>query len=76
MKGPIIRANPEGWIEQIFSAKAVLKGGVVRRSAKWVELEIGRKRFEHEVRSRGFHMIECGGQLVVVCNAGGIRVIC
>ncbi len=76
MNAPVTRANPEGWIEQIFSAKSVLKGGVVRRSAKWVELEIGHERFEQEVRSRGFHMIECGGQLVVICNAGGIRVIC
>ncbi|MGR3342024.1 MAG: N-(5'-phosphoribosyl)anthranilate isomerase [Paracoccaceae bacterium] len=70
------RVDPDTWIDSIFAAKAARTGGVVRRSAKWVEREIGRKRFEFEVRKRGFHMIECGGQLVVICNAGGLTVIC
>ncbi len=70
------RIDPDSWIDNIFAAKAARTGGVVRRSAKWVEREIGRKRFELEVRKRGFHMIECGGQLVVICNAGGLKVIC
>ena len=70
------RTSPDGWIDSIFAAKAARTGGVVRRSARWVEREIGRKRFESEVRVRGFHMIECGGQLVVICNAGGLKVIC
>ena len=68
--------DPDGWIDSIFATKAARTGGVVRRSAKGVEREIGRKRFENEVRDRGFHMIECGGQLVVICNAGGLSVIC
>jgi hypothetical protein len=68
--------GPEAWIARIFAAKAVQKGGVVRRDVRWVEREIGRARFEREVRARGFHMIECGGQFVVICNGGGIRVIC
>ncbi|NNF72067.1 MAG: N-(5'-phosphoribosyl)anthranilate isomerase [Rhodobacteraceae bacterium] len=72
----LVRHNPERWIEQIFSAKAAQRGGVVRRSIGWVEREVGRSRFEAEVRKRGFHMIECGGQLVVICNGGGLRVIC
>ncbi len=70
------QSDPERWIRTIFSAKAAQRGGVVRRSAAWIEREVGRARFEHEVRARGFHLIECGGQLVVICNGGGIRVIC
>ena len=70
------RIDPDRWIDNIFAAKAARSGGVVRRSAKWVEREIGRKGFELVVRKRGFHMIECGGQLVVICNAGGLKVIC
>ncbi|SNS45735.1 N-(5'-phosphoribosyl)anthranilate isomerase [Tropicimonas sediminicola] len=66
----------EAWLSQIFSAKAVARGGVIRRASRWVECEIGRDRFIAEVQARGFHMIECGGQLVVICNSGGIRVIC
>lgn len=69
------RTNPDGWIQQIFSAKAVVKGGVVRRSVATVEREIGRERFLDEVEMRGFHVIECGGQFVVICNSGAIRLL-
>lgn len=76
MKLALQRVDPDGCVDNIFAAKAARTGGVVRRSARCVEREIGRKRFETEVRKRGFHMIECGGQLIVICNAGGVRVIC
>ncbi|MEE9427436.1 MAG: N-(5'-phosphoribosyl)anthranilate isomerase [Paracoccaceae bacterium] len=76
MKLVTYRCDPDGWIEQIFSARSAKTGGVVRRSLAWVEREIGREYFETAVRDRGFHMIECGGQLVVICNAGGLKVIC
>lgn len=72
----VMRQTPDGWINQIFSAKSAQRGGVVRRSIRWVEREVGRDRFEAEVRRRGFHMIECGTQLVVICNGGALRVIC
>ncbi len=66
--------NPELWLEQVFSAKAVLSGGVVRRNRNWVEAEIGLDRFESAVRSRGFHLIEAGTQLVVICHSGPVRL--
>ena len=56
------------WTEQIFSAKAARTGGVVRRSVKSVEREIGRTAFEGEVRRRGFHLLECGDQFIVICS--------
>lgn len=68
--------DPNPWIAQIFSAKAALNGGVIRRSIAWVEAEIGRRALIQEVQRRGFHMIETGGQFVIICNRGGIRVIC
>lgn len=64
------------WLATIFSAKAVGRGAVVRRSAQWVEREVGRERLIAEVRRRGFHLVESGGQLIVICNATGLRVIC
>ncbi|MFV2001782.1 MAG: N-(5'-phosphoribosyl)anthranilate isomerase [Paracoccaceae bacterium] len=76
MNGLIRMAGPDGWIEQLFAAKAARTGGVVRRSAHWVEREIGRERLKQEVHKRGFHMIECGRQIIVICNSGGLRVIC
>lgn len=69
------KRNGDSWIAQIFSAKAVARGAVVRRSVAIVEREIGREMFLDEVRRRGFHVIECGGQFVVICNNGQIRLI-
>jgi len=71
-----IPASALSWLDQIFSSKAALSGGVVRRSVRWVETEIGTDTFQREVQRRGFHMIECGGQFVVICNSRGVRVIC
>ncbi len=65
----------ERWLRHVFSAKAVDKGGVVRRSVRWVDHEIGRDRFTGEVRRRGFHLYEAGGQFIVICNTGPIRRI-
>jgi hypothetical protein len=66
---------PEIWIAQVFAAKAVKRGGVIRRSVSLVEREIGRDRFVAEVQERKFHLLECGGQFVVVCNRNPIRMI-
>lgn len=64
------------WAGQLFSAKAVAKGGVVRRAVRDVEREMGRAALEAEVRARGFHLIECGGQFIIICNTGQLRVVC
>ena len=68
-----VHTHPELWIEEIFAAKAVARGGVVRRSVIWVHREIGIPRFIDEVRARGFHLIEGGGQFIVICNPAPIR---
>jgi hypothetical protein len=54
----------------------VAKGGVIRRDIRWIDREIGRDQFLAEVRERGFHLVETGGQWVVICNRGFFRVIC
>lgn len=64
------------WLDHVFSAKAVANGGVVRRSIRDVEREVGRARFVQEVRRRGFHLVECGGQFIVICNPGQVRILC
>lgn len=60
------------WIEQIFAAKAVAEGGVIRRNRHWIAREVGRERFFREVAERGFHLLETGDQLVVICHQGRI----
>ncbi len=69
-------ADPDGWIAEIFAAKAVARGGVIRRDLRWIDREIGRDRFVAEVIKRGFHLVETGGQWIVICNRGFFRVIC
>lgn len=64
------------WLGQIFSAAAAGRGGIVRRSIRDVESRVGRRILELEVRRRGYHLIECGGQVVIFCDRGEIRLIC
>ncbi len=73
---PVSQPLGQDWLEQIFRARAAAKGGVVRRCAADVEREVGRDALELEVRRRGFHRIECGDQLVIVCTGGPVRIIC
>ena len=68
-------ANPN-WCARISDAKAASAGGIVRRAVKDVEREVGRVAFTNtnEVSRRGFHLVECGGQFIVICNAGQMIV--
>lgn len=67
--------NPS-WASAIFGAKSAMRGGVVRRAVRDVEHEIGRDAFYAEVRRRGFHLVECGNQFIVICNDGQMKVHC
>lgn len=73
---PVVFKPKASWVETIFGAKAVGRGGIVRRAVRDVEREIGRDAFVREVRARGFHLVECGGQFIVICNEGQMNVIC
>ena len=59
----------------LFSAKAVGRGGVVRRQRDWVDDNIGRERLIADVRRRGFGLIEVGAQYVVICAEKPMRVL-
>ena len=76
METIIRQTTPEGWIAEVFGAKSVARGGVIRRDLRWIDREVGRGRFIAEVRARGFHLIETGGQWIVICNTGFLRMIC
>ncbi|EIE49767.1 hypothetical protein C357_17103 [Citreicella sp. 357] len=67
--------NP-AWRAQLFSAKAVGAGGVLRRKKSDVHRELGYEALLAEVRARGFHLLECGDQYVIICNPGQMRVHC
>ena len=73
---PVPRPIGQDWLEQIFRAKAAVTGGVIRRKVRDVDREIGRDALELEVRRRGFHLLECGGDFVIVCSSAPIRIVC
>jgi len=67
--------DSENWIRNVFSAKAVGRGGVIHRAARDVERYAGRDAFVYEVRKRGFTLVENGDQLVVFCNRDPVRLL-
>lgn len=64
------------WIDQIFAAGEVAKGNIVRRKVASVERYASIAELEAEVRRRGFHMIRTGEQVIVICNAGQVTMVC
>jgi len=64
------------WIDQIFRAGAVNKGGIVRRSKADVLKNGGYQALLGAVKKRGFHLVRTGGQYVIICNKGQIKVLC
>ena len=64
------------WINQVFSAGQVNKGNVVRRSRRTVERYTTFTELKAEVERRGFHLIETGDQLIIICNEGNFRMHC
>lgn len=60
--------TPDRWVIQLFSARAVAEGGIVRRRIRDVDRLIGRDRFLAEVRRRGFRVACNADQYVVFCN--------
>ncbi len=67
--------SPEKWIVHLFSARSVAEGGCVRRKVSDVERLVGRDRFLHEVRRRGFRVVENAGQFIVFCNREPVHVL-
>ena len=67
--------TPERWIVQLFSARAAAEGGIVRRSLADVERLVGRERFLHEIRRRGYRAVENAGQVIIFCNRDAVHIL-
>lgn len=63
------------WSDQIFQAAAA-NGGVVRRSRADVNQYSSLQEIIEEAQERGFHVIETGGQVVILCHRGQLVVHC
>ena len=65
------------WINQIFKAGAVAKGGVVRRNLSDVIKYAGSPQaLLVEVKRRNYHLVQTGNQLIVICNSGDVKIHC
>ncbi len=62
------------WISQIFRADVASNGGVVRRSKKDVEKFSSMAELIGEAKKQSYHVIETGGQVVVLCHAGEVVI--
>lgn len=68
--------RPTGWLAELFGAQTVAKGGIVRRKRRSVERYVTLASLLAEVRRRGFHLIEHGEDLIILCSAATVRVVC
>lgn len=66
--------SPDRWLCQLFSAQVAASGGIVRRQVRDVERLIGRERFLHEIRRRGYRVVENAGHFVIFCNTDPVRM--
>ena len=67
--------HPDIWMRNVFAAKAVNRGGIIRRSLRDIDRVVGRDAFVTELRRRGFHAVENAGQMVIFCNQEPVRVV-
>lgn len=66
--------SPYEFINDMFRAKAARSGGIIRRKIANIEKYASFQDLAKEVEARGFHLIETGGQYVVICDPGYLRL--
>lgn len=64
---------PDLWLRDLFTSKAVMQGGVIRRKARDVERFAGIDRFLAEIHRRGYQVAENAGQYIIFCNRAPVR---
>ncbi|MCF4167665.1 hypothetical protein L2U69_18615 [Zavarzinia compransoris] len=64
------------WIEKLFQHDSARDGGVIRRKIANVDRFSSTAMLEAEVKRRGFHLILCGDQYLIVCSEEEPQVIC
>lgn len=63
------------WLDDMFSATQVERGGVIRRAKADVEKYASMEELKAYVEAEGFHAVLIGDQVVVLCNDGKLTVI-
>jgi len=65
MAYPHPQTCPETYLRDVFGAKAVRDGKIIRRNMRDVERLVGRAAFVAELNRRGFRAVENAGQIVI-----------
>jgi len=76
VKAPARVLIPSAWVQQIFSADQANAGGVVRRARRDVDQYASLEVVMEEARVRGFHVLETGDQVVILCHQGDVIIHC
>lgn len=63
------------WIDQMFSAQQVRGGGVVRRSIHDINRYASLEEVLQRVDDEGWHVVQIGDQVIVLCNTGDMRIL-
>jgi len=66
--------NQHAWIEQIFQSQQADNQGIVRRSIEDVEKYASFQLLFAAVRDREFHLLESGGQYIIICNSNCLLI--
>jgi hypothetical protein len=56
------------WITQIFQSDIAKRGGIVRRKLSSIDRYASRKALKAACKSRGYHIVEHGGQWLIFCD--------
>lgn len=75
MRETSLAVSPENWIRQMVSSKAARDRGLVRQKVQGIDRIIGCRRFEGELRRRGYRAVQNGSQYVIFCNNIALRLI-
>ena len=65
--------SPEVWLHDLFTAKAVQEGAVIRPKVRDVVRFVGMERFMREIHRRGYQVLENSGQIIIFCNRAPVR---
>ncbi len=63
------------YMADVFGAKAVRDGKIIRRNLRDIDRYVGRDAFVSELNRRGFRAVENAGQMVIFCNREPVRIV-
>jgi len=72
VREPIVNA----WVLQWFATQQETNGGVIRRNRGWVDKLASVGQVIAEAQRRGYHVLETGDQVVVLCHQGELIIHC